>query len=1139
MENVVLKVNKTVHKIENGFTILGSESTENKQSSIVIKNNIVSKKHAIIWKNCSTIKIMDLCTDAGTKVGNIQLHPMEWYEIKSDSLIRFGFMEAKLEIDKIEDNNPVDEIENSPVHGFVSRFQGSRLKSSSNISNTSATEFIVPATQDQESFTETQMAFGHYRKSLNKSKTPDTSVYIPETQQTQRVSEEFFMLTETQDTNHHAMESQNLLADIDFESSPKSKERSVKINLASTFSELVDGDDDELSQLDLAEAPKTCSDTKVASTNQKSRSVTPEIECNQAKSRSCTPEIHLPETPEKLSENVENQDLIATQKFDSGLTATQDKSMDSDVDATEIFAVNNEEDKNMSMRQDLIATQKFTASEPEAKKRNSITDIDATQKFIVEPIEGENERQDEIATQAFNFEQSVKREDPMPSTSRFNPYDCATQMLTVPDFKMPFTRKQAKQEFENQPKSRKSAEELRKEMSCYDTETQAMVLDDDAEFCRPVQNNPLFDMATQPLLLDQIQIPTNNVQIHDKENDTNNRNACITVHSKRIDILRTPTPELYQDNHFSSGSSSGEEDLDPDFCEMSTFCVVDQSLPKSKKGRKKSKSKKKVLATRPRNVINLPSDGSDDERSNCNPEVEMILSKIPSSSGTFSNIPIVRPKPTIVENSNEIEELELKAVHPNEKTPPRLTSILSQDDLQTPELLADFPNTEEIDDMDFDEINRSQNKTVSDSEAVFNEISDDEEREEKKKIQIKIEEKKTKLNNVRFLKFESEAIGGIEEEAPLEPVRKSSRQKTEPAKMREAVVRVKKFDAETKKKEDKPKQSKSVKRQIDSDSEEEQRKTLKTSRTTRKKVERKEEKEEPESSRRSQRSKTTSQAKEERNFAGFSDADISDSERRYTRRHMVRESSKNKTKDAKNSPSREHFKGNKRRGSDGEDEGRSKSTRSAKSGASKLLKPYKIAFSNTQNTESLLKVTTRLGAVIVEDIKEADILIVGKFSLTTKVLAAIGKGIPMLTPAWILDTQKNGVLPNASKYLNCDKDHEKRFKYSLQTILNNSFKKRPFKGYNIIVTSLTDPKPDDLKKIIECADAKYYSRNSSTLPKSKDNLFVVTSSKNQDKEQCKSLKKKYGNDLVFLNENHFIMDCILKQKLDYSGKLSI
>lgn len=55
--------------------------------------------------------------------------------------------------------------------------------------------------------------------------------------------------------------------------------------------------------------------------------------------------------------------------------------------------------------------------------------------------------------------------------------------------------------------------------------------------------------------------------------------------------------------------------------------------------------------------------------------------------------------------------------------------------------------------------------------------------------------------------------------------------------------------------------------------------------------------------------------------------------------------------------------------------------------------------------EKIIKIVNDIGGSVVEDVKHAESLVIEKFGLTTKVLAAICKGIPIVSSSWILDSK--------------------------------------------------------------------------------------------------------------------------------------
>jgi hypothetical protein len=202
----------------------------------------ISKKHAIIDNSGNGIQIMDLCSDSGTKLNGQFLTPMKWYTVTEKQVIGFGFIEAILELkDEIVLNSP-----NARNDLYSSYSERRRLEESQKRKQLSA-----PPNGFQE---DTELASGYHSK-YDLVDVPETSVYIPETQYAVNTESELIRIDGDLAVNYaKQLESQNMLTDLDYEPSYVTNGRiKEKVDVVSTFSQILGSDDDELSLLNLGE----------------------------------------------------------------------------------------------------------------------------------------------------------------------------------------------------------------------------------------------------------------------------------------------------------------------------------------------------------------------------------------------------------------------------------------------------------------------------------------------------------------------------------------------------------------------------------------------------------------------------------------------------------------------------------------------------------------------------------------------------------------------------------------------------------------------------------------------------------------------------------------------------------------------
>ncbi|KAG8951559.1 hypothetical protein FRC04_005845 [Tulasnella sp. 424] len=108
----------------------------------------------------------------------------------------------------------------------------------------------------------------------------------------------------------------------------------------------------------------------------------------------------------------------------------------------------------------------------------------------------------------------------------------------------------------------------------------------------------------------------------------------------------------------------------------------------------------------------------------------------------------------------------------------------------------------------------------------------------------------------------------------------------------------------------------------------------------------------------------------------------------------------------------------------------------------------------------------KMGAKKAEDISKCTHLVAGKGILrTVKFVAAVARGVQVVTPEWIKASLKANAFVDPGPYLPKDSAGEKKYGFKLGEALERAREKRLFKGHKFWITKSLDS--DDLSTVIE------------------------------------------------------------------------
>ncbi|XP_060706404.1 mediator of DNA damage checkpoint protein 1 isoform X2 [Hemiscyllium ocellatum] len=121
--------------------------------------------------------------------------------------------------------------------------------------------------------------------------------------------------------------------------------------------------------------------------------------------------------------------------------------------------------------------------------------------------------------------------------------------------------------------------------------------------------------------------------------------------------------------------------------------------------------------------------------------------------------------------------------------------------------------------------------------------------------------------------------------------------------------------------------------------------------------------------------------------------------------------------------------------------------------------------------ENGVKVIKQLGGEVVESVHDSTHLVTDRIRRTVKFLCAVARGIPVVTPEWLVKSGKSNCFLSTSGFLVDDSDQEKKFNFKLAESLQKAKEQPLLQDYRVHVTSGVLPEPSQMESIIQCSGA--------------------------------------------------------------------
>ncbi|XP_042879397.1 uncharacterized protein LOC122257910 [Penaeus japonicus] len=168
------------------------------------------------------------------------------------------------------------------------------------------------------------------------------------------------------------------------------------------------------------------------------------------------------------------------------------------------------------------------------------------------------------------------------------------------------------------------------------------------------------------------------------------------------------------------------------------------------------------------------------------------------------------------------------------------------------------------------------------------------------------------------------------------------------------------------------------------------------------------------------------------------------------------------------------------------------------------------------------KIVTDLGGMVVDSPNECSVLVTINIRRTCKLLAVIGKGLPIVTPRWLSASKLARNFVDPWKYIVKDTESEKKFAFRLDQSLRSARKSLLFEGLSFHATRSVKPPPDQMKEIIVCSGGVYLD-----VPPKKFSQEIRIISCPEDKNHWSTFKRLQ----IPVLGTEFILTGLLRQQL--------
>ncbi|NWZ33236.1 MDC1 protein, partial [Brachypodius atriceps] len=150
-------------------------------------------------------------------------------------------------------------------------------------------------------------------------------------------------------------------------------------------------------------------------------------------------------------------------------------------------------------------------------------------------------------------------------------------------------------------------------------------------------------------------------------------------------------------------------------------------------------------------------------------------------------------------------------------------------------------------------------------------------------------------------------------------------------------------------------------------------------------------------------------------------------------------------------------------------------------GAKRSLRPraapgpahIRVLFTGLVASPALLVALETLGGTEATSVRDCSHLVTDGIRRTLKFLCALGRGVPIVTPQWLLQSSHSGRPLSPDPFLPRDPSSERRFGFRLRPALAQARARPLLQGYQVHVTPSVQPCPEDMRDIVTCCGGTF------------------------------------------------------------------
>ncbi|XP_062456734.1 mediator of DNA damage checkpoint protein 1-like [Rhea pennata] len=135
--------------------------------------------------------------------------------------------------------------------------------------------------------------------------------------------------------------------------------------------------------------------------------------------------------------------------------------------------------------------------------------------------------------------------------------------------------------------------------------------------------------------------------------------------------------------------------------------------------------------------------------------------------------------------------------------------------------------------------------------------------------------------------------------------------------------------------------------------------------------------------------------------------------------------------------------------------------------------PPKVLFTGVVAAAGTVAALGLLGGSVAASVFDCTHLVTDRVRRTVKFLCALARGVPIVTPEWLLKSARSGCVLPPGAFLVRDAERERGLGFSLAGALRRARRRGLLEGYEVHVTPNVRPEPELMRDIIACSGGTF------------------------------------------------------------------